>query len=456
MNVSTTTDKPRGQRGGARSALTAAVIGFFVITLDAVAINVALHEIGQDLDATMTGLQWIVDGYVLLFAALLLSAGAFSDRIGARRAYVIGMAAFVVTSLACGLAPTAAVLIIARILQGAAAAIMLPASMALIGEGFPDPARRARAIGVWAMGGAMASISGPVLGGLLALIDWRMIFLINLPVGAIALIMVMRAQKSEHRAVPLDWAGQLTAVTATGSLVYATIEIGAAGITAPQTLIAFVLAVITTGLFFLSQHQGRHPVLPLPLLRDRTLAVGIVVGFSYMVGYFGLPFVMNLYAQQERGLSSFESGLTFVPMMVAGAVLTPLVARIAERLGARTLITTGMVLLAAGLAVLAALPSDAPVWTLATTMVLVGVAGPLVIPTLTSVLLNSFDITRAGTISGVFNTSRQIGGALAVATFGTLLVTSPSFYQGFVVSLLIAALIAAAAAVTAGSLLPRR
>lgn len=452
MNTSPTTDDHTARTTSPRAALIAAVIGFFVITLDAVVVNVAVHEIGRDLGASMTGLQWIVDGYVLLFAALLLSAGALSDRVGARRAYVIGMAGFVATSLACGAAPTAAVLILARILQGAAAAIMLSASMALIGEAFPDPARRARAVGIWAMGGALASISGPVLGGLLALVDWRMIFLINLPVGALALVLVMRARRSGHRAVPLDVVGQITAVVATGSLVFATIEIGAAGITAPQTLIAFALGVLATGGFFLSQHLGRHP---LPLLRDRTLLVAIVVGFSYMVGYFGLPFVMNLYAQQERGLSSMESGLTFVPMMVAGAILTPLTARIAERIGARILIISGMALLATGLAILGLLPETAPIWALSAVMILVGVAGPLVIPTLTSVLLNSFDLARAGTVSGVFNTSRQIGGALAVAAFGTLLATSATFHHGFTISLLVAAIIGAVASVTAG-LLPRR
>jgi DHA2 family methylenomycin A resistance protein-like MFS transporter len=444
-----------GQRSGSpRAALIAAVIGFFVITLDAVVVNVALRQISIDMGVSMTGLQWIVDGYTLLFASCLLSAGAFSDRIGARRAYAIGMSVFVVMSLACGLAPTVAVLIVARVLQGTAAALMLPASMALIGENFPDPRKRARAVGIWSMGGALASISGPVVGGLLALVDWRMIFFINVPVGAVALVLVMRARKSGHRRVPLDWVGQITAVIALGALTYGTIEVGAAGIAAPQTYLAFIVAVIAAGVFIGSQHYGRHPILPLFLLRNRTLAVAIVVGFSYMVGYFGLPFVMNLYVQQERHLSTFESGLLFVPMMVAGAVLTPMIARMSERHGARALVVVGMVVLAGGLAILAVLPVSVPVWLLAVVMILVGIAGPLVIPTMTAVLLGAFEPSRAGTVSGVFNTSRQVGGALAVAVFGALLAGSSTFHPGFMLSLLIAAAIALIAA-GVSALLPR-
>jgi EmrB/QacA subfamily drug resistance transporter len=438
-----------------RAALFAAVTGFFVITLDAVVVNVALRQISLDLGATITGLQWIVDGYTLLFAACLLSAGAFSDRIGARRAFAIGMAAFVAASLGCGLAPTVTVLILARILQGTAAALMLPASMALIGEAFPDPAKRARAVGMWAMGGALASISGPVLGGLLSLVDWRLIFLINLPVGAAALTLLRRVPRSAHRSVPVDWAGQITAVTAMGALTYGAIEAGAAGITAPPTLAALGLFILAGAGFIMVERRGKHPMVPLPLLRDRTMAVSSGVGFAYMVGYFGLPFVMSLYAQQERGLSPVETGVVFVPMMLGGAILTPFIARLSERLGARTLIASGLTLMAIGLTVIALLPASTPMWFLAAVMVLVGLAGPLVIPTITAVLLNSFDAQRAGTVSGVFNTSRQIGGALAVAVFGSFLARSTTFRQGFATSLLIAAGLALVMAVLA-TRLPRR
>ncbi len=308
-------------------ALAAALLGFFVITLDAVVVNVALPSIRSDLSAGMTGLQWVVDGYTLMFAALLLSAGALSDRIGARRAFGVGLALFVVASVACGLAPSLGALVVARFVQGAAAAVMMPSSMALIGQAYPDPTWRARAVAMWAMGGAVASSSGPVLGGLLTLISWRMIFSINLPVGAVALLLLARTARSPHHTVPFDWVGQVTAVLAMGGLTYGAIEAGASGFAAPQVVAAFTLAALALAAFVVAQARGAHPMVPLDLFQSRNVSVAMAVGFAFMVGYYGLPFVMSLYLQQLRGLSSLSTGLAFLPMMLIGAALTPFSAR---------------------------------------------------------------------------------------------------------------------------------
>src|SRR5204863_992354 len=192
-------------------------------------------------------------GYTLMFAALLLWSGALSDRIGARRAFVAGLGMFVAASAACGLAPSLAGLVTARFVQGAAAAVMMPSSMALIGQAYPDPARRARAVAMWAMGGAVASSSGPVLGGLLTLISWRMIFVINLPVSAVALLLLSRTARSPHHTVPFDWVGQVTAILAMGGLTYGAIEAGAGGFTAPRVVTAFVVAAVALGAFLTAQ-----------------------------------------------------------------------------------------------------------------------------------------------------------------------------------------------------------
>jgi MFS family permease len=206
------------------AALAAAVVGFFVVTFDTVVVNVALPSIRRDLGAGITGLQWVVDGYTLMFAGLLLWSGALSDRIGARRGFSTGVELFIAASAACGFAPSLATLVAARFVQGSAAAVMMPASMALIGHAFADPRRRAHAIAVWAMGGALASSSGPVFGGALTLISWRLIFFINVPVGAAALALLSRLAPSPQRRMPLDWVGQLTAVLAMGGLTYGAIE----------------------------------------------------------------------------------------------------------------------------------------------------------------------------------------------------------------------------------------
>jgi EmrB/QacA subfamily drug resistance transporter len=440
---------------GPRPALAAAVLGFFVVTLDAVVVNVALPLIRADLGGGITGLQWVVDGYTLMFAALLLSAGSLTDRVGARRAFGTGVAVFVLASLACGLAPSLAALVAARFVQGAAAAVMMPASMALIGQAYPDPGRRARAVAVWALGGSVASSTGPVLGGVLTLASWRLIFLINLPVGAVALLLLARTARSPHRPAPFDWAGQVTAVLAIGGLTYGAIEAGAAGFGAPRVLAAFAVAVVALAAFVALQARSAHPTLPLDLFRSRTVTSAVAVGFAFVVGYYGLPFLMSLYLQQLRGLTSLGTGVVFLPMMLIGLVLTPSSARLAERLGARPLVTAGLMAMTAGLAALAVVPGSSPVWLLAALMVLVGLAGPLVMPPVMALLLNAVPGSRAGTASGVFNASRQLGGALAVAVFGALLTTPAGFLHGLRTSLLIAAVVALAAAVASRLLEPR-
>jgi EmrB/QacA subfamily drug resistance transporter len=434
------------EAAGAGLALTAAVLGFFMVTLDAVVVNVALPSIRAGLGGGISGLQWVVDGYTLMFAALLLSAGSLSDRSGARRAFSAGLAVFVLASAVCGLAPVMGALVAARFAQGAAAAVMMPASMALIGQAYPDPARRARAVSVWAMGGAVASSSGPLLGGLLTVVSWRLIFVINVPAGAAALLLLTRVRPSPRQPAPYDWAGQVTVVLAMGGLTYGAIEAGAAGFTAPRVLAAFTVAAVALAAFAVSQARGAHPMAPPDLFRSRTVVVSVVVGFAFVVGYYGLPFVMSLYLQQFRGLSPLGAGAVFLPMMLTGAALTPFSARMAEHLGAKVLVTAGLVSMTAGLAVLAVLPFSTSVWALAALMVLTGLAGPLVMPPLTAVLLNSVPARQAGLASGVFNTSRQVGGALAVAVFGALLAHRANSLAGVRASLLIAAVVTLAAA----------
>jgi EmrB/QacA subfamily drug resistance transporter len=427
-------------------SLATALLGFFMVTLDAVIVNVALPDIRRELAGGMSGLQWVVDGYTLMFAALLLSSGSLSDRIGARRAFGAGMVVFVIASAACGLAPDLGLLVAARFAQGAAAAALMPSSMALISHAYPDPVRRARAVALWSMGGVAASVSGPVLGGLLTLVSWRLIFFVNVPAGLAALALLGRTAGSPHHQVPFDWAGQVSAVLAMGGLTYGAIETGTAGITAPQVLAAIAVAVAALAAFVVLQIRGRHPMVPPGLFRSRTVSVSVVVGFAFVAGYYGLPFVMSLYLQQLRGLSALGTGIVFLPMMATGAVLTPFVARLAERFGARALVTLGLMSMTAGLLVISRLPASAPVAALSAVMMLVGVAGPLVMPPVMALLLQAVPARQAGVASGVFNTSRQAGGALAIAVFGALLADRATFLHGLRVSLLIAAAVALAAA----------
>jgi EmrB/QacA subfamily drug resistance transporter len=440
---------PAGRRGSSGSGLTltAAVLGFFMVTLDAVIVNLALPSIRASLGGGMTGSQWVVDGYTLVFAALLLSAGALSDRIGARRAFRAGLTMFAVASAACAFAPDLWTLTGARVAQGVAAAVMMPSSMALVSQAHKSAARRGRALSVWAMGAALATSAGPLLGGALTLESWRLIFIVNVPAAAAALALLTRAAPSPRRVVPFDSAGQAAGALAMGGLTYGAIEVGDHGFTEPRVLAAFAVAAAALIVFFGTQARGGHPMMPLELFRSRAVSVSVAVGFAFVVGFYGLPFVMSMYLQTQRGLSPLAAGLVFLPMMLIGTILTPFGARFAERLGAPFVVTTGLGAMAASLAILSvAVQSPAPVWELSFVMALAGLAGPMVTSPMTGVLMNAVPQQHAGTASGLFNTSRQVGGALAVAVFGAMLGGHGTFTGGLRASLLIAAVVALGAA----------
>jgi EmrB/QacA subfamily drug resistance transporter len=426
-------------------ALVTATVAFFMITLDAVIVNVALPSIRDDLGGGIAGLQWVVDGYTLLFAGLLLSSGVLSDRVGAKRALGFGMAAFLAASMWCALASSIQVLVVARFVQGGAAAVMMPSSMALISQAYRDRVRRVRAVALWAMGGAIASTSGPVLGGVLTMVSWRLIFAINVPVGLAALWLLRRVERSPVRDARFDWAGMVLAVVAMRAVTFAAIEAGAVGVTDARVMIAAAVAVVASVGFVNSQRRSRSPMVPSDLVRNRDVVITSVVGFAFIVGYYGLPFVMSLFLQEQRGLSSVETGLVFLPMMLIGAILTPISARVAERVGQRRLITAGLVVMTAGLAGAGVASASAPIWVWSALMFVVGLSGPAIMPPTMGRLLSGVPDHQAGTASGIFNTTRQLGGALAVAVFGALL-NHHDFADGMQTSLLIAAVVAAVAA----------
>src|SRR4051812_45122103 len=224
-----------------RASLAVAMLGFAVVTLDAQIVNVALPSIGSDLGGGLSALQWVVTAYTLMFSALLMFGGTFGDRVGARRAYGLGMVLFVVASAACGLAPSMGLLIAARVVQGVGAALITPTSLALLRENYTDATARARAIAFWALGGSAAAAAGPILGGVLTQWDWRVIFLINLPLGAAALLTLPRVAESPRRDRPFDVIGQSAVVIALVTLTYAVIEGHNRGWTSPVILTALGL-----------------------------------------------------------------------------------------------------------------------------------------------------------------------------------------------------------------------
>ncbi|NUR64007.1 MAG: MFS transporter [Catenulispora sp.] len=442
--------QPAPRAGSPGLTLFAALLGFVMIAMDASAVNVALPAVGRGLGGATAGLQWIVDAYTLMFAALLLSAGAFSDRLGAGRLYTGGTAAFTLASAACGLAPSLGFLIGARLVQGSAAALMLPSSLALVRQAFADPAARTRAIARWTMAGAAATAVGPVLGGVLtSSVSWRLIFFLNLPVGLAVLAAMRRTAPSARWPAPLDVPGQLTAVVGLGALTFGVISGGASGFGRPQCWASIALAVGCFVVFGVVEHRAPEPMLPLGLLRDRVVAVCLAVGFVVNAAYYGLIFVFGLFAQDVLGRSAVGAGLVFMPTAVLCTLTNLLSARASERWGARVPVLVGQLACAAGLLVLLQVSGRTTALELA--LLLLPLAGGLgfAVPALTSMMLGGIAPERAGLAGGVLNSFRQTGGALAVAGFGALVARRSEFVAGMHVSLLIAvALLAVTTAAT--------
>ncbi|MFE1766919.1 MFS transporter [Streptomyces angustmyceticus] len=417
-----------------------ACLAFFVITLDTTVVNVALPSIGAQWDGQVSALQWVVTAYTLLFAALLLSAGAISDRIGASRAFTIGLSVFTLMSALCGLAPSLDVLVVARAIQGAGAAVMMPASLALVRQAYDEPAHRARGIAWWTAGGGAAVAAGPVVGGALTTgLGWRWIFFINIPVGIVALIGMLRAPRSPRGQAPMDPAGQVTAVLALAALVFAVINGGSDGWTTPATIAGFVVAVIAAVAFLLVESRQSNPAVPLTMFRHPSVAVCTSAGLALNLGYYGLVFVFTIFFQEHRGASALVAGLMFIPMTAFTTLVNLLAGKLTNRHGPRFPLILGQVIQTLGILGLLFVSQDTPTPLLLALLVPLGIGGGLAIPPLTTAMLESVPHERAGLASGVLSAARQFGGAIGVALLGALIADSAHFMTGMRISLIIGA-----------------
>ncbi|MBO4256595.1 MFS transporter [Streptomyces griseorubiginosus] len=412
--------------------LTAALLGFALITLDASVVNVALPAIGSDFGGGMSGLQWVVDAYTLAFAALMLSTGAFADRAGASRAYALGTAVFTVASVACGLAPGLPTLIGARVVQGAAAAVVLPASLALVRQAYADPARRTRAVAAWGAGGSAALALGPLAGGaLITAWDWRGIFFVNLPVGAAILLLLLKAPRSPRRPAPLDLPGQATAVVGLTALTFAVIEGGPAGWAALGVAVAAAVA------FPRIEARTAHPVVPLGLFRNRTVAVTVAAGAAVSVAFYSMVFVFSLFFQQVQHRSPLYAGLMFLPMTGLIGVTNLLSGKLAGRYGPRLPMLVGQGLATAGSLLLLYVDEGTPASLVALLLVPLALGCALTVPPLTAAMMDAVPAERAGLAAGVLNSARQVAGGLGIAVFGALV--AGDFTGGMRLSLVIGA-----------------
>ena len=439
-------------RFAASLTLAAMSLGYGVVQLDVTIVNTALNAIGISLGGGVTELQWVVSAYTIAFAAFILTAGALGDRIGAKRVFMAGFALFTAASVGCALAPNATVLILARCVQGLAAAILVPNSLALLSHAYTEEKARGRAVGIWAAGASLALTAGPFVGGaLIALVGWRSIFLVNLPIGLAGLYLAWRFADETTRTAEreIDLPGQIAAIVALGSLAGAIIEAGALGWSHSLVIAGFAAFAAFAILFVWREARAAQPMLPLALFGNRMFALTSLIGLLVNVAIYGLIFVLSLYFQQVNGLSVFMTGLAFVPMMGAVLPVNLIAPRLAERIGAPATIAAGALLSAVGCLALLGIEADTGYWSTCLQLIAMSTGLGLLVPPLTSTLLGSVEKSRSGVAAGVLNATRQTGSVLGVALFGSLVGRSGAFISGLHAALGISAgvLLAAAAAI---------
>ncbi|MER6072708.1 MFS transporter [Streptomyces sp. NPDC001817] len=403
--------------------LTAVCLGTFMLLLDVTIVVVALPDMAASLHASLGDLQWVVDGYALALAALLLGAGAAADILGRRRVHVAGVVLFAASSLLCGVSTGPAVLVAARALQGVGAAAMFATTLPLLGSVYQGRQRSA-ALGVWGAVSGGAAAVGPVLGGLLTEgPGWRWIFFVNLPVSVVEVWLTLRAVPESRgpRGMRVDWAGMAAFAAFGGGVTYAVVRAGEDGWTAPGTLAAFGCAALALVLFVVVERRTAHPLLDLALLR-RPAFVGVMLGaFAFNGAAFGVTPYLSIWMQTLLGMSPVRGGLTLLPMTVAAMLFAVLVGRLLHGVPPRLTIGGGLLLIGTGNLCQAVLDAGASWTALVPGFVLVGVGTGFVGPTVAGAALAAVPPERAGMAGGAVNTVRQLGYALGVAVFGTLL-----------------------------------
>ncbi|MFF7755678.1 MFS transporter [Streptomyces sp. NPDC007971] len=423
--------------------LLAVCAGYFMVILDVTVINVAVPVIGREFRASLTGIQWITDGYTLVFAGFLLTAGALGDRLGNRRVFCSGVAVFTVASAACALAPTAPFLVGARLAEGLGAALIVPGSLALLQQAYPAPAARSRAFGLWGSMAGIAASSGPLLGGLLvSTVGWRWVFLINLPVGVACLVLTLRhvARSPRHGDRAVDWPAQCAVVAAVALLTAAFNEAGRRGWSDPAVLAGAGLALLAVAAFALRERLARSPALPLGLLRSRAMSGGAVIGMLFNLGFYGMVFTASLEFQHQRGFSALRTGVALFPAVAMTTFASVLSGRLSRRTGHRPLVISGMLLAALGLAAWAAAGADPAYALLVAPMMAAGFGTSFALTGSTATMMSAAPPQFSGTSSALFNTTRQLGSAIGVALGGSLLATAASYSVGLRTSMAIGAL----------------
>lgn len=410
--------------GAGLMPLLAVCCGYFMVILDVTIVNVAAPAIGRDLDVSLTTLQWIVDGYTVAFAGLLLLGGALGDRWGHRRVFCLGVVVFTAASLGCVVAWNAAALTMFRLLEGCGAALLVPGSLALLQQVYPTSTARARAFGIWGAIAGVAATAGPIVGGVLtSTVGWRWVFAINLPVGLLCIAWTRRTigPSPQDRERVIDWFGQAAIVVAIAALIAALNEVGRLGVGSPVVIGCVLLTAAAGTVLVLRERSAAHPPLPRALVGSRPLTAGTSIGLLFNFGFYGMIFAASVYFQQHDDLNAAMAGLALLPAMAVTMVASALSGRLSARFAHRRLMLIGLLTAAAGLAVWA-IAGDSPSYAvLVVAMVACGFGTSFTLTGATSTVMAAAPTGYAGTASAVLNAARQTGSAAGVAISGSLI-----------------------------------
>ena len=444
--------------------LGAVAFGLFMIMLDNTVVFVALSSIQSDLHISQSELEWVVSGYALTFAVLMLTGGKLADMLGRRRIFIVGLTIFTASSLACGLATSAGFLIGARVVQGVGAALMNPATLSIIVATFP-PRQRGTAIGIWVGISAMALAIGPLIGGILTeQINWSWIFFINVPVGIAGIIvsrLFITESRDESEEQRLDLPGLISSAVGLFGLTYALIEGNNYGWSSARILAGFALAVVGLTTFVLLEHRQRVPMLDLSLFKNSTFSGANLTMLLVALAMFGVFFFNSLYLGQVLGYSPIQTGATFLPLTVLIVFVAPLAGRFSDKIGPRWLMGTGLVLLSGSLLSFSTLGVDSTFWDIVPGLILGGFGMSLAMTPTTAAAMGSVPVDKAGVGSAVLNSMRQVGGSLGIALMGAIVAASvgslkppnpaypAKFVEGYHNALHVAAAIAILGAVVA-------
>jgi EmrB/QacA subfamily drug resistance transporter len=442
-----------------RWALSACVLGSAVAMLTGTVVNVALPEIGRDLGADVAGLQWILNGYMITLASLILVGGSLGDRYGRRRVFIIGVAWFAVASVACAVAPDIDTLVAARVMQGIGGALLTPGSLAIIEASFVRT-DRARAIGAWSALGAVAAAIGPLLGGWLVNVSsWRAVFLLNLPIAvAVVLIGTRFVPESKDESVDgrLDWAGAVSAVVALGGLTYALIEVPGSG-WSPTTTAAAVMGAVGAVVFILAETRGASPMMPLEVFGNRQFTAANLVTFVVYASLSAVFFLLIVQLQTVVGYSPLQAGAALLPITGLMLLLSTRSGALATRIGPRRQLTIGPLLMAAAMMLMRGIgPGSDYLTDVLPAVTLFGLGLAALVAPVTATVLAAADEAHAGVASGVNNAVSRTAGLIAVAAIpplagltGDAFTDSSAFNAGFGTAMVLAAGLAVAGGVIA-------